>query len=201
MVATILKTLKKHVRNCLTIQNKWRLSGNFWHNQKICLVYQNFLDQSENIQTIQKLSRLSWNFPDHPENIRPIRKLSRLSGNFLDHPEDIQTIRKLSGTSANFPDGLETSQCNFKGYAQKLSGRAITFRMAMPRCHDGFCASALLFSWSIYKVRLTEKKKQHLVRLFASGQQGRQQHSTTERMVMKNTMLITMTTTVTILKW
>ena len=109
----------------------------------------NFSGYPETFRTIRKISKLSKNFPgysgnflDHPENIQTIRKLSRLFGNFLDHPEDIQTIRTLSGPSGNFPDGLETSQCNFKGYAQKLSGRAKTFRMAMPRCHDGFCASA-----------------------------------------------------------
>ena len=82
-----------------------------------------------------KLSRLSRNFSDHLENIQPIRKLSRLSRNFADHP----AISRLSGS---FPDGPETSQCNFKGYAQKLSGRAKTFRVAMPPCHPGFCASA-----------------------------------------------------------
>ena len=72
-----------------------------------------------------------------------IRKISGLSGNFLDHLENIQTIRKLSGPSGNFPDGPENSQCNFKGYAQKLSGRAKTFRMAMPQCHQGFWASVV----------------------------------------------------------
>ena len=111
----------------------------------------NFPYHPENIGTIRKLSRLSENFPGYPETFRTIRKisglsvnLSRLSGNFPDHSENIQTIRKLSRPSwqfGNFPDGLETSQCNFKGYAQKLSGRAKTFRMAMPRCHDGFWAS------------------------------------------------------------
>ena len=93
---------------------------------------------------IEKLSRLSGNFPDHPNTFKTIRRLSRLSGNLLAFPETFQIIRKLSGPSGNFPDGLETSQCNFKGYAQKLSGRAKTFRMAMPPCHPGFWASAPL---------------------------------------------------------
>ena len=94
----------------------------------------NFPDNPENIGTIQKLSRLSENFPGYPETFRTIQKISRLSGYF---PETFRTI-------GNFPDNLESSQCNFKGYTQKLSGRAKTFRMAMPRCHDGFCASGLL---------------------------------------------------------
>ena len=54
-------------------------------------------------------------------------------GIIKDHPEIIQTIRKLSRLSGNFPDHLETSWCNFKGYAQKLSGRAKTFGW---QCHD-----------------------------------------------------------------
>ena len=114
---------------------------------------ENFPDHPENIQsgsfsgypetfrTIRKILGLSGDFPDHLENIRTIRRLSGPSGKYPDYPENIQTIRKLSGPLRNFPDGLETSQCNFKGYAQKLSGRAKTFRMAMPRCHDGFWAS------------------------------------------------------------
>ena len=100
----------------------------------------NFSDHPENIQPIQKLSRLSGNFPDHPENIQ---KLSKKSGKYPDYLETFQTICKCSRLSGNFPDHLETSQCNFKGYAQKLSGRAKSLRMAMPRCHDGFCASDL----------------------------------------------------------
>ena len=115
MVTTILKTLKKHVRNCLTIQNNWRLSANFWHNQKFVWFIKTFW-------TIRKIFRLSGNFPGYLETFWTIRKISRLSG--------------------NFPKGPETSQCNFKGYAQKLSGRAKTFRMAMPPCHPGFWASA-----------------------------------------------------------
>ena len=138
MVTTILKTLKKHVRNCLTIQNNWRLSGNFWHNQEFFWII-------KTLRTIRKISRLSEIFQDYLETFQVIQKLSGPSGKYLDYPETFQTIRKLSWTSGNFPDGLETSQCNFKGYAQKLSGRAKTFWMAMPPCHDGFCASAQVF--------------------------------------------------------
>merc|ERR1711873_300834 len=100
----------------------------------------------ENIQLIQKISSLSGNFPAYPETFQAIRKLSRLSRNFPDHPENIQTIRKKYRLSGNFPKGPETSQCNFKGYAQKLSGRAKTFRMAMPPCHPGFWTLTLAYS-------------------------------------------------------
>ena len=58
------------------------------------------------------------------------QKLSRPSRNFPDHPETLQTIWKLSRPSVNFP-------VQFQGSAQKLSGCAKTFWMAMPRCHDG----------------------------------------------------------------
>ena len=135
----------------------------------MCRGGRNFPDHPENIGTIRKLSRLSENFPGYPETFRTIWKISRLSetfqlsGNFRDHPENIRTIRKISGISGNFPgyqetfqtipkifrlsgnfaDSPQTSQYIFKGYAQKLSGRAKTFRMAMPRCHDGFCASGV----------------------------------------------------------
>ena len=120
-------------------------------NQKVCINH--FRDKKVSKFAIRCPSQNNmFLFPqfysDYPETFQAIQKLSRLYRNFLDHLENIQTIRKLSGPSGNFPDGLETSQCNFKGYAQKLSGRAKTFRMAMPRCHDGFCASAKEVGWA-----------------------------------------------------
>ena len=142
-----------------------RLSGNFLDHpenmqpiRKRFRLSRNFSDHQENIQPIRKISSLSGKHPAYPENIQPIRKLSSLSGNFSGYPEtfqaiqklsrssgkypaypeNFQTIRKKSRLSGNFPKGPETSQCNFKGYAQKLSGRAKTFRMAMPPCHPGF---------------------------------------------------------------
>ena len=102
---------------------------------------ENFPDHQKNIKSIRKLSRLSKNLTDHPENIQIIQKLSSLSGNFPGYPEIFRIIRKISSLSGNYLKGPETSQCNFKGYAQKLSGRAKTFRVAMPPCHPGFCAS------------------------------------------------------------
>merc|ERR1712016_297758 len=57
------------------------------------------------------------------------------------YPEIFRIIRKISSLSRIYLKGPETSQCNFKGYAQKLSGRAKTFRVAMPPCHPGFWAS------------------------------------------------------------
>ena len=154
-----------------------RLSGNFLDHpenmqpiRKRFRLSRNFSDHQENIQPIRKISSLSGKHPAYPENIQPIRKLSSLSGNFSGYPEtfqaiqklsrssgkypaypeNFQTIRKKSRLSGNFSKGPETSQCNFKGYAQKLSGRAKTFRMAMPRCHDGFWASD---SWSLTHLR------------------------------------------------
>ena len=41
--------------------------------------------------------------------------------------QNFKTIWRHSKQSGNFQDGPETSQCNFKGYAQKLSGW---------QCHD-----------------------------------------------------------------
>ena len=98
----------------------------------------------ETFQAIQKLFRSSGKYPAYPENIQPIWKTSSLSRKYPAYPETFQTIRKKSRLSGNFPKGPETSQCNFKGYAQKLSGRAKTFRMAMPPCHPGFWDSAIL---------------------------------------------------------
>merc|ERR1712240_876388 len=92
----------------------------------------------ENIQPIRKTSSLSGKYPAYPETFQAIQKLSRSSGKYPAYPENFQTIRKKSRLSGNFPKGPETSQCNFKGYAQKLSGCAKTFRMAMPPCHPGF---------------------------------------------------------------
>ena len=147
-----------------------RLSGNFLDHpenmqpiRKRFRLSRNFSDHQENIQPIRKISSLSGKHPAYPENIQPIRKLSSLSGNFSGYPEtfqaiqklsrssgkypaypeNFQTIRKKSRLSGNFPKGPETSQCNFKGYAQKLSGRAKTFRMAMPPCHPGFWDSGV----------------------------------------------------------
>ena len=88
-----------------------------------------------------KFSRLSGNLPDYLETFRTVRKFSGSSGKYPAYPENFQTIRKKSTLSGNFSKGPETSQCNFKGYAQILSGRAKTFRMAMPPCHPGFWAS------------------------------------------------------------
>ena len=150
-----------------------RLSGNFLDHpenmqpiRKRFRLSRNFSDHQENIQPIRKISSLSGKHPAYPENIQPIRKLSSLSGNFSGYPEtfqaiqklsrssgkypaypeNFQTIRKKSRLSGNFPKGPETSQCNFKGYAQKLSGRAKTFRMAMPPCHPGFWDSAQIWN-------------------------------------------------------
>ena len=160
----ILKTLKKHVWNCLTIQNNWRLSihklsrlsrklsgpsekyqyysETFQAIQKLNRPSGKYPDYTETFQAIQKLSRLSRNFSRYPEIFQIIRKISSLSGNFPGYPEIFRIIRKISSLSGNYLKGPETSQCNFKGYAQKLSGRAKTFRVAMPPCHPGFCASA-----------------------------------------------------------
>ena len=113
----ILKTLKKHVWNCLTIQDNWRLSGNFFR------IIKKFQDHLKNIQTIQKLSQLSGNCLDHPENIQAIQKLSRPSGNFPGYsktfrnirkypayPDTFQAIWKLSGPFGKYPDCRKTFQ-------------------------------------------------------------------------------------------
>ena len=84
----ILKTLKKHSRNCLTIQNNWRLSGNFWHNQEFFWII-------KTLRTIRKISWLSRNFPDYPETFQVIWKL----------PSAISRV-----TGENFTDALKLSE-------------------------------------------------------------------------------------------
>ena len=106
----------------------------------------------ETFQAIWKLSTPFGKYPGYPKTFQPIqktfrtiRKISRLSGNFSDYLENFletfQIIWKSSRLSKDFPEGPEPSQCNFKGYVQKLSGRAKSFRLTMSRCHDGFYAS------------------------------------------------------------
>ena len=168
-----------------------RLSGNFLDHpenmqpiRKRFRLSRNFSDHQENIQPIRKISSLSGKHPAYPENIQPIRKLSSLSGNFSGYPEtfqaiqklsrssgkypaypeNFQTIRKKSRLSGNFPKGPETSQCNFKGYAQKLSGRAKTFRMAMPPCHPGFWDSGLIAAYTLDLRRSSMNPKTRLLR-------------------------------------
>ena len=90
------------------------------------------------IKLKSKVTRWLFNpkFMDHLGSIHTIRNLSRQSGKFPGYLENIQIIHKLSRPSGNLRDGLESSQCNFKGYAQKLSEW---------QCHDGFCDSAVRF--------------------------------------------------------
>ena len=100
-----------------------------------------FRDNLENIQLIRELSRLPGNFPGYPEIFRIIWKISSLSGNFPGYPENIQTIWKFYKWSGNFP-------VQFQGL------RAKTFRVAMPPCHPGFCASELTEStlWRLQRL-------------------------------------------------
>ena len=81
----------------------------------------NFTGYPEIFQEIQKLSGPSRKYPDYPESFQDIQKFSRVSETFPDHPVNIKTIQKLSRPSGNFPDCPESSKCNFKGNAQKLS--------------------------------------------------------------------------------
>ena len=97
----------------------WKISGLSRWSGKVP-------DSLENFRIVWKISGWSQKFPDGPESFRTIRKFSRLSGTFPDHldnPEIFQTVWKLPSAK-----GL----------------RAKTFRMAMPRCHDGFWASVLM---------------------------------------------------------
>ena len=153
----ILKTLKKHVWNCLTIQNNWRLSIHKLSrlSRKLSGPSEKYQYYSETFQAIQKLNRPSGKYPDYPETFQPIWKLSRLSGNFPDHPENIQPIRKLSKGSGNFP-------MQFQGL------RAKTFQMrknfpdgntTMPWWFLGHCkketttlVGCMSFSFSVLKM-------------------------------------------------
>ena len=119
----------------------------FWIIRKICSLSGNVSGYPETFQIIRKISSLSGKYPTYLETFQPIQKLSRLSRNFPGYPEIFWIIWKISSLSRNFqsrnfPKGPETPHCNFRGYAQKLSGRAKTFRMAMPPCHPGFWDSA-----------------------------------------------------------
>ena len=120
--------LSKIIEDCLSInfpgypENFPDHQKNIKSFRKLSRLSKNLTDHPENIQIIQKLSRLSGNFPGYPEIFRIIRKISSLSGNFPGYPEIFRIIRKISSLSGNYLKGPETSQCNFKGYAQKLSG-------------------------------------------------------------------------------
>ena len=106
---------------------------------------------------MQKISRLSGNLPGYRETFQAIPKFSGSSGKYPDNlesfsdypetfctvkypdnPENFKTIRKLFRQSGNFQDGPETSQCNFKGYAQRLSGW---------QYHDAMMVFGSLMDW------------------------------------------------------
>ena len=117
-----------------------RLSGNFPDCQN-CFPY-----CPETIQTVRKPFRLSGNFPDCPETFQTLQnffqtdqKPSKLSENFQDCPEAFQTVQKLHRLMLCF-DLILGPICI---YAQKLSGRAKTFRLAMPTRQRAFSDSEL----------------------------------------------------------
>ena len=100
-----------------------------------------------NCLIVQKLSRLSRNFRDLLETFKIVQnlsrwKLSRLSTNLSDFPKIFQTILKLSRLM--LCSDLILSQ--FCRYAQKLSGRAKTFRLAMPTRQRGFSDSGSTYT-------------------------------------------------------
>ena len=116
----------------------------------------NFPDCQETFQAVWKFSRLNGNFPDWLETFQPVWKLSSLSGNFPDSPETFQTLQKLSRLYKIFQmvwnilklihsyvDVLALFYGQFCKYAQKLSGRAKTFRSAMPTRRRGFWDSGV----------------------------------------------------------
>ena len=114
-------------------------SGQFWNNP-------------ENWQSSGK-SRQFWN---HLENWQSSGK----SGQFWNHPENWQSSGKKSGQFWNHPENWKSSgkirivlkvlrqfKRFFRLYAQKLSGRAKTFRVAMLPCYPGFWASDVISQW------------------------------------------------------
>ena len=80
------------------------------------------------------------------------------------HPETFQTIRKLSRPSWKFPDGSETSRCNFRDYAPKISRRAKTSGW---QCHD-----ATMVFVPLVMVSLVGLRGQH-TNIAASSDSGR----------------------------
>ena len=120
------------------------LVASFYTFQKLSSLSGKFPYCLESFKTVWKVSRLSRNFPDCPGTFQTVQKLSRISGHFPDCPDTLQIVQKLSRLSRNIPDYPET-YAMFLGtmlYAQKLSGRAQTFRSAMPIRRRGFSASA-----------------------------------------------------------
>ena len=134
LIHRLFRNFPGYLETVWTIRKISRLSRNFPDHPetilttwKLCKLSGNFPDYPENIQTIWKISSLSGNFPSYLETFQAIWKLSGSSRKYPGYPETFKKIRKISRLSGNFPNGPETSQCNFKGYAQKLSGW---------QCHD-----------------------------------------------------------------
>ena len=122
---SLLSLFMLSVRNA---RNLSKLSGNFAH-------------YPETFQTVQKLSKLSGNFSDCPETFWTIQNFPDYSETFKSVRKTFQTFRKLSRQCGNFLTH-STVQASFNGqfcmYAQKLSGRAKTFRSAMQTRRRGF---------------------------------------------------------------
>ena len=108
----------------------WKLLCMFWLNY-ICALRQ-FLCK---IILLKWTTEVSQRFPYNQANTI-VWKFSRLSGNFPDCPETFQTFWKLSRQLTWFKG-------QFCIYAQKLSGRAKTFRDAMHPRILGFSASGV----------------------------------------------------------
>ena len=82
---------------------------------------------------------INWENPDHFEIIWKIGIHLEKSGQFWNNLENWQS----SGKIWIVLKVLRQFKRFLRIYAQKLSGRAKTFWMAMPRCHDGFWASGI----------------------------------------------------------
>ena len=139
---------------------------------RVCIAYRKVLRVRKVFARIEKIG-----YKMKPELLSAL-KFFRLSRNFPDCPESFQTVWKVSGLSGKFPDSLANFQTVWKIlthsivrasfysqfflYAQKLSGRAKTFRLAMHTRIPGLWDSG----WGLlFKVR------KHLM-WSGSGQSG-----------------------------
>ena len=110
---------------------------------------------------------MSGQFLKRPDSFQTVRTAFKPSGQFsnrLDNMESVQTVLKIIPFEyeliCNYSSCLDVIQTNkaklgflewlFVSYAQKLSGRAKTFRVAMLPCYRGFWASGGLEEWCFW---------------------------------------------------
>ena len=82
-----------------------------------------------------------WKIGSHLENRDSFEIIRKIGSHLEKNPDSFETIRKI-GKIRIVLKVLTQFKRFFRLYAQKLSGRAKTFRVAMLPCYPGFSASA-----------------------------------------------------------